>query len=187
MSSILRNIDAIFEDNTSLGANPMERASSISQELAATQKKLADLQNQLESIQQELHGSLALAVRRLKPGLNVGVNQDGCKIGFKTKFLLLSPDVENGIWKVNSKDKRFANVFARKAGRALALGDDLSLLTRALVGYFTQHYKSLGEDISGTGLVVVENKMSTLIKLAEWHKQHKPQRRLNSRRIKALV
>lgn len=181
MSSLSRNLSALFEDQAVTGSNPMDTAVAVSKELEAAQQRIKDLQHQLEMLQQELTGALALTVRRLNPGLNVGVNRDGCKIGYKTKHLLLMPDVKNGVWKAKSKDARFASNFTKLAGQALVMSNDLSLLAQASVAYFKRHYKTLGEDIGGTGLVVVENKMSSLIALAEWHRTRKPKPKLNSR------
>lgn len=162
--------------------NPLVAAMEIVQKLDAAKQQILDLQHQLSSVKQRMNGDLALGVRRQLPGLNVGVDPNGCKVGYRSKNLVFDPDVEKGIWMVSGDDDRFANRFHRTFGLQTRLVPDIGDMIEAIIHHFRDHYKSLGEEILGTGVVLVEGKKSTLSNLIYWRdKPLLPKRKLNTR------
>lgn len=184
MSGLLQNIDIIFEDVDLPSHNSVSMASDIVKQLEVTQQRVYELQNQLVIAQNKMCGELALNLRRRMPGLNVAVGRDGCKIGYRSKHLVLQPDVKRGIWNVKSGDGSFARRFLSRHSSKTIITPDFENLINALVRHFTEHYKSLGEDIIGTGVILIEGKRGTLVGLSQWYRQQQPPKRINSRLVK---
>ena len=105
---------------------------------------------------------------------------EGCKIGYKSKSLLFDPDVTKGIWIVTGEDPRFTGRFQRQFGRNTVLLPDIGDLVSAITTYFTGHYKSLGEDIVGTGVVLLEGRRASLREVAGYG-EFQPTRKLRTR------
>jgi hypothetical protein len=181
MSNLMRNLDTVFEHRDDLHLDLSKKAIKLTSELLETKQKLNLLQKEAQRFKTELIGALALAVRRKKSGLNVGVNENECKIGYKTVHLSFVPDIENQQWIVESTNKRFAATFASNAD--LTLNGQLTPLVEGIVQYFSSHV----DKITGIGLVVVENKLSTLMHLVEWYKNKQHRSRLNSRKYRNSV
>lgn len=164
------------------GQNPLESAMEIVRKLDSVKQEVLDLQHQLGSLKQVMNGDLALGVRRHMPGLNVGVDPMGCKIGYRSKNLVFDPDIEKGIWIVTGDDDRFTKRFSKMFGPRTRLVPDIGDMVEAIVGHFGGHYKTLGEEIIGTGVVFVEGKRTTLAGLAQWRNTPVlPRKRLNTR------
>lgn len=178
-----RTLQVILEDNP-FKSKSVSIAGEIINKIEDMKRQLLDMKNKLRVIEKKLCGDLAIGVRRRQPGLNVGVTNDGCKIGYRTKHLLLNPDCQKGIWIAKSKDPRFLNKFTRNFTSQMVLTDDLSDIIDAIITHFSNHYKSLGEDIVGTGIIMVEGKKSTIFNLARWSDQPRP--RINSRLSKRV-
>lgn len=188
MSDLLQHIDIIFEDVELSSHNSVSIASDLVKQLEMTQQRIFELQNQLTIAQNKMCGELALNIRRRMPGLNVGVGRDGCKIGYRSKHLILQPDVKRGIWNVKSGDGSFARRFLSRHSSKTIITPNFDNLINALVKHFTEHYKSLGEDIVGTGIILVEGKRETIVGLSQWYQQQQAQpRKINSRSSKRVI
>lgn len=184
MSDLKRNLDIILEEEQpSNGWHPLDSAIDLAKQLQDAHQLVSDIQHKLTSIKTRMAGDLALALRRAKPGLNVAVDKNGCRVGYKTKFLQFIPEVEHGIWKVISPNRRFLREFQQANRRATLLTADLSVLVDAVTNYFTNYYRTLGEAIDGTGILMVEERRVTLLELANWrnNNQDLPTRRLRTR------
>lgn len=184
MSDLLRNLDIILEEERpNDGWHPLDSAIDLAKQLQDAQQLVADIQHKLSSIKMRMSGDLALALRRAKPGLNVAVDKNGCRVGYKTKYLQFIPEVENGIWKIISPNRRFLREFQQANRRATLLTADLSVIVDAITTYFTNYYRTLGEDIEGTGILIVEERRATLLELADWRNDNVdvPVRRLLTR------
>lgn len=171
----------IILEEPSTEQNPLEAAMGVVRKLDAIKQEVLDLQHQLGSAKQRMNGDLAFGVRRQMPGLNVGVDPNGCKIGYRSKSLNFDPDVEKGIWIVTGEDDRFTNRFSRTFGPQTRLLPDIGDMVEAIVGYFGGHYKTLGEEIIGTGVILIEGKLSSLVGLNLWRGAALPRKRLNTR------
>jgi len=168
---------------------PLQHAMELVRKLDIAKQMVADLQHRLLSMKNKINAELALAIRRRMPALNVGLDKTGsCKVGYKTKNLVFSPDIERGIWHVQSPDNRFLNRFQKGKRHDLVIGSELTPLIDAVVAYFTEHYKSLGENIVGIGTILIEGRMGTLSDLVQW-REGQIEKPLNSRstRQKCLV
>jgi|3_EtaG_2_1085321.scaffolds.fasta_scaffold00090_16 hypothetical protein len=180
MSVFSRNLNALFEDPR--GMNPLDAARELKNKLAAARQEVDNLENQLKIVTQRMNGDLALGIRRQNPALNVGVNSDGCKVGYKTKHMIITPDVEKGVWSTKSPDGRFLGKFTKQYSPYTVLNPDIGDLISSVLGHFTGHFKTLGEEITGNGVILVEGKCCTLLELAQWRDSNGgPRRPLNSR------
>lgn len=166
---------------------PVQRAMDLVRKLDIAKQMVLDLQHQLLSMRNRINADLALSIRRRMPALNVGLDKTGsCKVGYKSKSLLFSPDIEKGVWQVQSSDNRFLSHFLKSKRSYLVIGAEILPLIDAVVAYFTEYYKSLGENIDGVGLILIEGRIGTLSDLVQWREGQTP---LNSRsaRHKCLV
>lgn len=185
MSDLLHVLNVVLEDGQA-PSGAVEYASGIVRQLEDAQQRIQDLQHQLDAANKRICGELALMLRRALPGLNVGVGKEGCKVGYRSKHLILQPDPKRGIWNVKSGDPRFARRFMNRRGSKTVLGS-MEPLASAIVQHFREYYKTLGEDIIGTGIVLVEGHRGTITDLAEWYEQHTPKKRLNSRSSRRAI
>jgi len=181
MSLLSRKLNILFEDEDPRGMDPYDVAREIKSKLDAARQEVDNLKNQLKIVTQRMNGDLALGIRRKHPALNVGVNHNGCKVGYKSKSLLLNPDVEKGIWSVGSPDSRFLGKFSKQFAPYTVLDTDIGNLIQSVLGHFTGHFKTLGEDIVGNGIILVEGKRVTLLELMKWRDNGVPHRPINSR------
>jgi hypothetical protein len=165
--------------------NPLDAASGILHSMDSLKQQLIDLQNKLGVIKQRMGADLALSVRRNHPGLNVAVDQNGCKVGYRSKNLCFDPDVEKGVWVVSSSDDGFLGRFKRQYDRNTVLSPEIGELVSAITDYFAGHFKSLGEDIVGVGVVLIEGKRSTLGELTGYG-EFQPTKKLNTRLARRL-
>jgi len=170
--SFADDLNLVLEDRPT-GQNPLDAAIGILHELGSAKQQIVDLQDRLDSIKKQMSGNLALGIRRNHPSLNVSVNPDGCQVGYKSKNLLFNPDIERGVWSVTSEDPRFIGKFKSVFGRNTALSPNLDSLVSAITDYFTGHYKSLSEDIIGTGAVILEGKRVSLRDITKYGYQPK--------------
>ncbi len=185
MIDLRKSLDLILEEAPSPdGWHPLDSAIDLARQLQDAQQLVADLQHKLNSLRTRMAGDLALAIRRTKPGLNVAVDKNGCKVGYKTKYLQFIPEVEQGVWRVVSPNRRFLREFLQANRRATLLAPDLSVLIGAISEYFSTYYRTLGEEVEGTGVLMVEERRATLLDLAEWRNEaasREPVRPLNTR------
>jgi|TARA_R110000751_G_scaffold67485_2_gene137769 hypothetical protein len=170
MSGINRKLDILLEDVSAVGpaTSALDSILNVSDELHKLKQKIAEMENQLATAKDRINGDLAMGVRRKCPGLNVSLDRNGCKVGYKSKQLSLSPDIQTKVWTVKSPDMRFSRRFCRRNGPQLALMPDLDGIIGSIANYFMSHYKTLGEDINGTGKLLIEGRSATLLDLAEW-------------------
>lgn len=168
MNNIGYKLDLLLEMNEEPVSSSLDSILDITKQLDEVRQKVMDLQNKLHMATDRLNGDLAMGVRKQLPGLNVGLDKNGCKVGYKSKNLSFSPDLKTGVWGVKSPDHRFCGRFTRNNGPSLALASSISPLADAIVRYFSGHYKSLGEDIEGTGTLIVEGSKATVLDIAEW-------------------
>lgn len=168
MGDLYKSLNIILEDNHGAGLDSLNLATNLVQRLQEARQLVSDLQYQLGNVKLKLAAELAIAIRRAKPGLNVGVNKDGCRVGYKTKAFHLTPDLEQGVWTIESKSHRFCREFIQANRRAVLLDQDLSIIVSAIVNYFSNYYRTLGEDIDGTGILILNEKKSTILEVADW-------------------
>lgn len=161
---------------------PLRKAKELVRKLSVAKQIISDLQHQLLSAKSKINAELTLMIRRKMPAMNVGLDRYGyCKVGYKTKTLSLSPDIESDIWHIRSSDSRFLNGFLKSKRSNLIIGDNVEQLADAVITYFTDYYKSLGEDINGNGLILVDGKIGTLRDIVEWKEEKLHIAPLNSR------
>ncbi len=188
MTDLIESLNVILEDGPPEdGWHPLDSATDLVRQLQNAQQFVADLQHKLTSLKTRMAGDFALALRRAKPGLNVAVDKSSCKVGYKTKILQFWPEVELGVWRVTGPNRRFLREFLQANRRATLLTSDLSTLVNAVVTYFTNYYRTLGEDIIGTGVIMVEERKTTLVELANWRitaQKGEPVRPLNTRLVR---
>jgi hypothetical protein len=185
MIDFTRTLNSVLvESEPSSGLDLVAAAKTITTGLEAAKVRVRELENQLNLVHSRISGELAITVRKLLPSLNVGVTKDSCKVGYKSKHLQFVPDLMRGVWVVKSSDHRFANAFLRHYAPQTVVSSGLAPLSQAIIAYFVNHYRSLGEDITGTGLIVVEDRRCQLSDLVAWRNAHY---KLNSRSAQRVV
>lgn len=148
---------------------PMDAAMEIMRKMSAAKQLVSDLHHQLLSLKNRMNADLALSLKRHMPALNVSIGRNGeCKIGYKSKHLVFTPNIEQGVWIVDSSDDRFKNRFSKAKRQTLIISPNLDRLISSITDFFTEHYKSLGEDISGVGVIIVEGRIGSLKDIVEW-------------------
>lgn len=185
MSIFSRSLDLLLEEDDPRGDSPIDKARVLRDQLAAARQEVENLENQLKIVTQRMNGDLALGIRRTHPALNVGVGNDGCKVGFKTKQFMINPDVEKGVWVVSSPDNRFLNKFTKNFAQHTTLEPNIEDFIQSIMLHFSNHFKTLGEEITGKGVILIEGKMSTLLELARWRDMNGgPRRPIMSRSVR---
>ena len=163
-----RRLTLILDDEmTQVPDDPYQIASDLATQLEEARRRVSDLERQLVYAVDRLCGGLALGVRKQQPGLNIGLDKGCCKIGYRSKHLTMRPDLSKKVWVVDSADPRFARRFMHGHRPTTALASDLMPLANAIVNFFTGHYLTLGESISGRGLLMVDNRQISLGDLAK--------------------
>lgn len=165
--NFIDTLDIILEDDNQ-AASKMKQASELVGRLDMAKQLVANIKHKLMILRNQINAELAMQIRRTMPALHVGLDHGMCKVGYKTKSLLLTPDLERGIWNVKSPDSKFANKFQKVNIRDMLIGQDTNALISAIVSYFTEHFKTLGEDITGNGVLLIEGKKSQLSDLARY-------------------
>lgn len=165
MKSLLeRRLDFILEDDTTqMADDPYQAAMNVVIDLEEARRKVTDLERQLMYAMDRLCGGLAVGIRKHQPGLNVGLDNGNCKIGYRTKHLILKPDLTKKVWAVSGPDQRFARRFMKDHAPHTNLTSDTSMIAQAIANFFTKHYRTLGEEISGYGILLLDgHKIKTL-------------------------
>lgn len=167
--SMAERLDVVLEEQSDLSS--LSAATDVVRRLTDARQQVSDLEYELDNLRHRLSAELALGLRRRMPALNIALDRNGCKIGYRKKHLVLNPELERGIWSVRSPDSRFLRGFANNFRQYTVLSPDLQPLIEALVAFFTNHYKTLGEELTGTGVVLIDGYEGSLIDLAEWRNE----------------
>jgi len=156
------NLDIIFEDTEIGSYGPIDE---LIRQLQDARQQVSDIEHKLATVKHNMSVDLALNIRKTQPSLNIALDKQGCKVGYKTKLFHITPDLENGIWKITSSNSRFLREFLNVHRRTTLINNDLSIFANAIVTYFNNYYRTLGEDLNGTGIILIEEKKSTLLQL----------------------
>jgi len=159
----LKDLDIILEDSPTT-INEISQANDLAKELEAKRLEVLSLENKLSIISKKICGELAIYLRRKNPSLNIGAYRDYCKIGYKSKSLKIKPDLSRGIWIIGSKSNSFANSFMKKYSSKTSLDPDVDKISNAIINHFSDHYKSLREDVE-PGLILIEDRKGSLVDL----------------------
>lgn len=160
-------LDLILEDGaTDVPDDPYQAAMALAAELDEARRKVSELERRWMYAVDRLCGGLAMGVRKHHPSLNVGIDGGKCKVGYRSKHLLMAPDMVKKVWTVDSPDPRFARRFMRAHGPRTSLGSDMMPIAQAIADFFVGHYRTLGEEVEGRGLTIIDGKFSTIGDLA---------------------
>lgn len=156
--SFTDQLSLILEDNSSRCSQNLNDAYEILREIDRANQHIIILQNKLRLLKRRINGELAINIRKRHPGLNVAVNPKQCKIGYKSKHLSFYPDIEKGLWSISSDDIKFINRFKKQYRRNIVISPEMDDLVSSIITFFINHYKSLGEEIVGSGKIIIEDK-----------------------------
>lgn len=156
MSIITKKLDAIFEEE-SINFNPVEACIDIVRKLDAAKQQILDLQNRLTSLKRGMVSDVALGVRKENPALNVGVDDKGCKFGYQSNQIQLSPDIEKCEWIMTANDT-----------------SESAPIDGNIISKILDHFNKLfGEDFVGKGMLFLEGRQANQLDIVSW-KNHKP-------------
>lgn len=140
-------------------------AITANEQLEQAQRAVIAAKLEVQRAMARINGGLALAIRQAKPGLNISLERDSVTVGYYARSLRFVPDLNSKTWVVESSLPKISANFLKR-GVPLQLLDDFSGLANAIGKYFTNYYKSLGENITGTGKLLLDGKLSNLSDLA---------------------
>jgi hypothetical protein len=162
------HLSLILEDQSPRCHQHLENAHEILRAIDVANQQISILHNKLRNIKRKINGELAIGIRKRDPRLNVAVNPKQCKIGYKSKYLSFYPDIDKGLWLISSDDPKFASRFKKMYRMNTIISSDIDGLVSSIADYFFNHYRSLGEDMIGNGLIIVEGKTTNLSDLAKY-------------------
>lgn len=157
-------LNLILQDTKKTGN--LDNAYEVYRSIDKAKQNLLKLQHEFNSIKKRINCELAVDVRKCHPGLNVSVNRKGCKVGYKNKNMCFDPDMAKGVWIISGSDPNFVRRFKRRHVKDTLLSQDFGPLADLISSFFVNHYKSLGEDIVGSGAVLLEDKAVNLVDIA---------------------
>ena len=141
-------------------------ADTLSGELLELRRSISSASKGLSKLRGMLCGDLALEFRRRFPSLNVSVDGKRCKVGYRSKLLIFEPDILGKIWVVRS-DSAFAKSFVNRYRRYLIFDSSCVKLVDVVGDYFASCFKSLNEEIEGSGVLIIGGFRGELSGLAE--------------------
>jgi len=136
------NEDAYAPD-TPVPDNALTTVRELAKELEEAKQNVADLEQRYSQAYEQLAQQLAARVQQSHPKLDVGHKGGNCTVGYMSKSLSMRPDLDTGLWAVNSPDKRLARRFQHRHGMATGLDGEMGALAQAIVQFFTDHYRTL--------------------------------------------
>jgi len=161
-----------FEDRLNLilqdskKTNNLENAYEVYRSIDKAKQNLLKMQHELNSIKKRINCELAIGVRKRHPALNVAVNRKGCKVGYKNKNMCFDPDMAKGVWIITGSDNNFVKRFKRNHVKDTVLSHEFDNMADLISNFFINHYKSLGEQIIGNGVTLLEQRSVNLIEMA---------------------
>ncbi len=167
MMNLDKILELVTEDVYDDDHNTADLAHTAVTEIEKARLRIKKLQLYLQSLNDRMCAELALKIRRKQPRLNISINKDGCKIAYKTKLLLLKPDMNKNIWQIKSNVTSFARSFLANYASKTRISNDNSGLVDAIVAYFADSFKSINEEISDSGLIMIDGQFVTILKLGE--------------------
>ena len=157
--------EALNTDTTGIVSGAMAAMEQVEQ----LQKDLMSAKINVQRAVAKINGGLAMAIRQARPGLNISLEKENVTVGSYARSLRFRPDLNSGVWVVESNLPKIATNFLRKKG-PVQLSDDFLPLAQVIAGYFTNYYKSLGENITGTGKLILDGRISNVSDLAAYIK-----------------
>lgn len=134
-------------------------------------RRLEDLRCEVDSLSKQLVvnqsrmvNDFALNLRRKIPSLNISISRGTCNVGYKKYILSLTPDIKLGVWRVKSDSSqgKFSKQFMQRYGSKTTIAPDMSILADSIASFFKSHYKTLGEDLTTTGILLIEGKRANI-------------------------
>lgn len=203
MKSLLEHrLDLILEtDTTSVADDPYQSAQDIATQLEEARRKVTELERNLMFAMNRIAGGIALGIRKDQPGLNVGVDNGSCRVGYKSQNMSIRPDLTKQVLIIKSPNPDLENnAIQSVAGvtppptnqndRQVNMSPDLGMIAKAITAMFTSHIAGMGESIVGRGVIVLEGRNVGVGELATFVKncdkilieQYKPKTRRNKSR-----
>lgn len=160
---MLDELDAILSDDNDYDYAGL--ASAAISKLQEAEQAVAAAKQELRHLNKRIVSDLAVVIRRMQPALSVSIKSDECIIAYRTKFFKVTPNFNTGFWDVVSNNSRFGREFLQANKRSTFIDSDLSIMAKAIVDHFTAYYRTLNEELTGTGDLLVDGVVSTLVKL----------------------
>lgn len=136
-------------------------------ELDDLRVRAQEVKLRIASLGVKLCARLGVEVRKKFPKLYVHINRGSIRVGYRSKFLLLRPDVAGHVWDVDG-DGKFVRGFLNDYRKYLLLYSDMGLLVDAIGSHFGSSFKTLGEDEVVGCQVFVEGVESSLTGVVRW-------------------
>lgn len=134
------------EELDQLATGPVASSLDAAHRVKEAESILRNAQDELHASLESINTKLAYEIRKRMPKLQVNLGGGKCRIYYKSKSVVVSPNALAGKWEIEPNDmgKSFMKGFAH----ALPMQDDLGPIAEAVVEYFGGHYKTLGDTYS---------------------------------------
>jgi len=148
----------------------IEQAMAIIKKTDMVRQQLLDLQNDLVVLKNSINGDLALNVKKKEPGMSINLNADtGCKIGCFDKSVSVNPNFDDMKWDISCYgDEEFADGLCKHCQDQIIITHDINPFVEAILSYFTNYGRQIGESIHGQGILIIEGRLGKLSDLAKW-------------------
>ena len=153
--------------NTVLDIMPWSKSADQVREtidsISAAKRHLHILESRLHNSCKQMIGDLALNLKKDMPELNLAVVESECKIGNRTRVTKIHVDISECKWVITTESgsQKFDPI-------TIDITSDLTTVVKVISDQFS--------DKGGDGKILVEGKISTTTRLADWARP-----RLNSR------
>lgn len=119
----------------------VEAAQAANSALREAEAALDGLRQNLARSVEAINADLAVAVRNLLPKVSVNLADGKCNITYRSKSLVMRPDLDRGKWSVESNDA--GKTFSRQYMHYLKLSEEPAELAEAIGDYFVGQYLTL--------------------------------------------
>lgn len=167
----IRSLNILLSEDYFDNSFVSESPSSLLKKLESARQQVLDIEHKLSNVKKRMSGDLALILRKTEPGLNIAVEKDGCSVGYMSKCLNFSPDFEAGVWKVTSRNKRFMREFLNSYRKSTIISGDQNEICNNILSYYKSYFRSLNEEIVGTGILILESHKCTVSGLVSWSRE----------------
>ena len=132
------------------------RVNQIREQIGQLEIQITELKTQLSQESEGLNGDLAVAIRKMMPGLSVSLDGGRCNIRHMSNNLTFKPDYEKAMWQVepNISGRRFN----KHHGHSMNLKHDVGPLADNVGSFFRKRYKRLNSEGVGPAARRVSDK-----------------------------
>ena len=140
------------EELDQIATGSTAKALNAAHKVKESESLLRNAKDELHASLEALNTQLAFEIRKRMPKLQVNLGNGKCQVYYKSKTVVVSPNALSNKWEIEPND--MGRSFVKGFAHALPMQDDLGPIAEAVVEYFNNHYKSLGDTYSRSRKVI---------------------------------